>query len=375
MKNIRTWLKNIPLPDDPIYREQAPILQTLIVGLIIVGIVSLLLAIITIGIFSLAFVILFVWLLTYFVSLGLLRRRHFLASLNLLSFSLAFGLFFLFIPRGTKTEGNVYMLLLLPILLSGLIGTRRMMWTMVGLLVALFIAIGMLETTMPAVVGYMPYNPQFNFTGGLSFLIVACLPAMIIDRFSNKLRSSLRTLIDREQELVEVRNQQETVISERTAHLQRALAEVERREQALNHTLEALQRSQESVRKLSVPVLPVLPQVLAVPLIGDLDQERAETLMNNTLAAVIRERTRYIIFDITGVPVVDTRVARVLLQTADALRLMGTRVILVGIQPEVAQTIVSLGLDLDAFITQPDLRSAIASLSEYDSCRSPLREV
>lgn len=267
------------------------------------------------------------------------------------------------------------MLLLLPILLSGLIGTRRMMWTMVGLLVALFIAIGMLETTMPAVVGYMPYNPQFNFTGGLSFLIVACLPAMIIDRFSNKLRSSLRTLIDREQELVEVRNQQETVISERTAHLQRALAEVERREQALNHTLEALQRSQESVRKLSVPVLPVLPQVLAVPLIGDLDQERAETLMNNTLAAVIRERTRYIIFDITGVPVVDTRVARVLLQTADALRLMGTRVILVGIQPEVAQTIVSLGLDLDAFITQPDLRSAIASLSEYDSCRSPLREV
>jgi rsbT co-antagonist protein RsbR len=77
---------------------------------------------------------------------------------------------------------------------------------------------------------------------------------------------------------------------------------------------------------------------------------------------VERERARKVIFDITGVPLVDTRVAQVLLQTAAAVRLLGAQPLLVGIRPEVAQTIISLGLDFEAITTYSNLQEAVEAL-------------
>jgi rsbT co-antagonist protein RsbR len=108
--------------------------------------------------------------------------------------------------------------------------------------------------------------------------------------------------------------------------------------------------------------LPVLPGVLIAPLVGAIDESRAAVFVANVLRAVERERAQQVIFDVTGVPLIDTQVARMILQAADAVRLLGAQVILVGIRPEVAQTVVGLGVALD-MKTFADLQQAIHALS------------
>lgn len=120
--------------------------------------------------------------------------------------------------------------------------------------------------------------------------------------------------------------------------------------------------NQDTLRELSAPILPVLPGVLVAPLIGTIDSRRAIVFMNNVLTMVAQEQARYIIFDVTGVPIVDTQVAQVLLQTANAARLLGAQVLLVGIRPEVAQTLVALNIRFDTFTAYVDLREAVIAL-------------
>jgi rsbT co-antagonist protein RsbR len=106
-------------------------------------------------------------------------------------------------------------------------------------------------------------------------------------------------------------------------------------------------------------VLPVMRGVLVMPLIGVIDSERAARLTHAVLAAIERHRAGIVILDVTGVPLVDTQVARTLLQVAAAARLLGTQTVLVGLRPELAQTIVGLGLSLGDLITRADLQSGI----------------
>jgi rsbT co-antagonist protein RsbR len=108
--------------------------------------------------------------------------------------------------------------------------------------------------------------------------------------------------------------------------------------------------------------------VLVLPLIGTIDSQRAALLTERLLDAIQRERGRTVLIDITGVPVVDTHVAAVLLEAAQAVRLLGAEPVLVGIRAEVAQTIVGLGLDLSRITARRDLRSGLAyALSQNSS--------
>jgi anti-anti-sigma regulatory factor len=127
-------------------------------------------------------------------------------------------------------------------------------------------------------------------------------------------------------------------------------------------TIETLQRVteeqrllQETVLALSAPLLPLLPGVLVLPLIGAIDPRRAERLLEAELEAVMREQAQVVLVDITGTPVVDTGVAMQLVRSAEAARLLGCRTILVGVQPEIAQTLVGLGLDLRGITTRATL--------------------
>jgi anti-anti-sigma factor len=131
----------------------------------------------------------------------------------------------------------------------------------------------------------------------------------------------------------------------------------------LAQTLDDLRASQETLRELSAPIIPVLPGVLVAPLIGALDSTRAAVLTSNILRMVQSHQARYVIIDITGVPFVDTHVAGILMRAAAAVRLLGAQVWLVGIRPEVAQTIVILGIDLQTISTHPDLQAAVTLLS------------
>jgi DNA-binding LacI/PurR family transcriptional regulator/anti-anti-sigma regulatory factor len=116
----------------------------------------------------------------------------------------------------------------------------------------------------------------------------------------------------------------------------------------------------DTVRELGCPVIPLLSEVVLVPLIGGIDSGRASQIVESLLHEAARLRARMVVVDVTGVPVVDASVADALIRAAQALRLLGVQAILTGIRPEVAQTLVGLGLDLSGIATQRDLQSGIA---------------
>jgi len=114
-----------------------------------------------------------------------------------------------------------------------------------------------------------------------------------------------------------------------------------------------------TVRGLSSPIVPVLDGILVMPLVGVIDSERASLLIETLLHGVEQYRATMVILDVTGVPIIDTQVARTLLDAARAVKLLGTQTMLVGLRPELAQTIVGLGLDLTGLSTQADLQSGV----------------
>jgi rsbT co-antagonist protein RsbR len=148
-------------------------------------------------------------------------------------------------------------------------------------------------------------------------------------------------------------------IAERTADLEQALSEREQTLSALRESIEARDLLSATVRELSSPVLPLTRDVLVMPLIGTIDTGRAALLVEALLQSIERQRARIVIIDVTGVPIVDTQVAHTLLQAASSVRLLGAEPVLVGLRPELAQTIVGLGIDLSDLTIQINLESGV----------------
>ena len=121
---------------------------------------------------------------------------------------------------------------------------------------------------------------------------------------------------------------------------------------------EVIRRQQQELLELSTPVVRLWDNILALPLIGTLDSARTQIVMQNLLEAVISYSAAIAIIDITGVPTVDTLVAQHLLKTVAAARLMGADCIISGIRPQIAQTIIHLGVDLSDVITKATLADA-----------------
>ncbi|WP_449619643.1 RsbT co-antagonist protein RsbRA [Robertmurraya sp. Marseille-Q9965] len=119
-----------------------------------------------------------------------------------------------------------------------------------------------------------------------------------------------------------------------------------------------------ALQELSAPLIPVFDGISVMPLIGAIDTERAKQIMENLLNGVVKHRSEVVLIDITGVPVVDTMVAHHIIQAADAVRLVGARCMLVGIRPEIAQTIVSLGINLNQVTTKNTLKKGMEAALE-----------
>lgn len=119
-------------------------------------------------------------------------------------------------------------------------------------------------------------------------------------------------------------------------------------------------RQQEELIELSTPVVQLWEGILALPLIGTLDSERTQVVMENLLERLVATGSSMAVIDITGVPTVDTLVAQHLLKTVAAAQLMGADCIISGIRPQIAQTIVHLGIDLSAVATKASLADAFA---------------
>jgi rsbT co-antagonist protein RsbR len=121
---------------------------------------------------------------------------------------------------------------------------------------------------------------------------------------------------------------------------------------------ELISRQQQELLELSTPVVKLWDGILALPIIGTLDSARTQVVMENLLQSVVATNSKYAIIDITGVPTVDTLVAQHLLKTITAARLMGAECIISGVRPQIAQTIVHLGINLEDVITKSKLSDA-----------------
>ncbi len=121
-----------------------------------------------------------------------------------------------------------------------------------------------------------------------------------------------------------------------------------------------IQAQAATLAELSTPLIPISDHVVVMPLIGAIDSDRARQVLEALLHGIERSHARVAILDITGVPLIDTQVAKSLLVAAQAVRLLGAQIVLTGIRPEVAQTLVGLGVDLGDIVTHSTLQSGIA---------------
>ena len=136
---------------------------------------------------------------------------------------------------------------------------------------------------------------------------------------------------------------------------------------------ELISRQQQELLELSTPVVKLWDGILALPIIGTLDSARTQVVMESLLQTVVSTNSKFAIIDITGVPTVDTLVAQHLLKTITAARLMGAECIISGVRPQIAQTIVHLGINLEDVVTKARLSDAFA-LALQRSGRKVVRE-
>ncbi len=140
---------------------------------------------------------------------------------------------------------------------------------------------------------------------------------------------------------------------------------IEQERVALQQQVIEAQRS--ALRELSTPLIPIAENVVIMPLIGTIDSARAQQVMETLLEGVATHQATLALIDITGVSTVDTQVAQALVRAARAVRLLGARVMLTGIQPQIAQTIVHLGVDLSDIDTRSSLQAGVAAALRHTS--------
>jgi rsbT co-antagonist protein RsbR len=270
------------------------------------------------------------------------------------------------------TNGSVLVVFQIPIALAGLLAGRRLLLTAAGWSIGLIIAVTILESFSPPLAGFFAAlpNPDGSVASPLAgqpvvldvgfFIAVTILLTLLLDRFGSALRAALSNSLEREDELQGIRASLEAMVTERTAALQTALDDVLARAEAQAQLLAENQKQRDMLKDLSVPVIPINANTLVMPLVGALDTTRLRQLQEQSLRAIERTSARSLVLDITGVPIVDSQVAHGLLMTVRSARLLGADVTLVGIRPEVAQTIVGIGVDLRDIDTFSDLQSALA---------------
>jgi anti-anti-sigma factor len=152
-------------------------------------------------------------------------------------------------------------------------------------------------------------------------------------------------------------HQEMLALTTELADVQRDLRRQNRQQQKL---LDEQKQLLQTIQELTAPAVPIWDGVLLVPLVGHIDSQRAQKITDELLQRVHTNRVIYAILDMSGIAFVDTSVAQHLLETAQALRLLGVQTVLVGINPGIAESIIHLGIDLKGFLVQSDLYHAVA---------------
>lgn len=387
---MRDWLDRIPLTD-PIQQRLARFFQIVLLGWVLLATLGIPLNVLrNTGVAAsdpplpppeaippiflvlgwlLLVATLMLWL-SPVIALVLLRRGRFNGAVLMAIWGLLFGHSIATFTLGVA-DPSVYVVFQIPIALAALLGGRRLLITVAGYSILFVLLIGFLQLQNPPAAGFfsMATLAAMNGTGPaldlaqplVFFVATTLLTSLLLERFGNSLREALNQSLHREAELQAIRVSLESTVSERTAELQEALNEAKERSVVQARLLDELEAQRDTIRELSVPVLPISQGTLVMPLVGTLDSARLRQIQEQALSQLEATRARRLILDITGVPIVDTQVAQGLIRVVQAARLLGSDVTLVGIRPEVAQSIVGLGLDLSGIHTFSNLQGALSS--------------
>jgi anti-anti-sigma regulatory factor len=256
------------------------------------------------------------------------------------------------------TRISVSYLFLWAIMMAAVLLETPMLWLTTGVAIACYGGLSLLELyqvwPLPLVhpelfAAWHQIEDPWIFESFLADMAIVLFGYIVVTWFASIASRSLRRAVER------TREQNVELEGYRTELEQRVAARTDQ----LNQTLRQLEASLETVREVGSPVLPIMEQVLLVPLIGALDSERMAQALDQVLAGVSAHHSRVVIVDITGVPMVDTAVASALLQMARGVRLLGATPVLVGIRGEVAQTMVALGVDLRRIVTRAGLQEGL----------------
>lgn len=345
---LRAWMLAIPIADQ-LRREQAAILQSFITILGVASLLGIPLSLTaTSAVDQVSGVISsLIQLLLLAVAIAVLRRGGFRTSVALVIVSMIIFAALNMIPTGLEGSRSVFTVLTVPIVLGGLLGGRRLLVLAAILTMLLVIGVAVLSSAAPTLVGYSQerYDPVLTCA---VYLVMAVVLSVLIDRFGGALQAALERARARERELDELRVSLEQQVADRTESLQA--------------TVDQLRASQATISMIGAPVLPVLPGVLVAPLIGLFDSARAAALRDKILAAVDRQRAKTVIFDLTGMDIVDPHTVAELLQLSAAVRLLGADSVIVGVRAEFAIAMVELRIDLRAQRIFPNLQEAVAAL-------------
>ncbi len=203
------------------------------------------------------------------------------------------------------------------------------------------------------------YADTFNLLIYCMFIFGLLASRKLADNATKVAENALADVEQSALALQEANNTLEQRVIERTVEVEKNLLELEQLAQTQARLLFENEQQRQTIRNLSVPIIPVTKTTMVMPLVGELDQERIEHIHYQALQALSHRKVQTLIMDITGVPIVDTQVAQGIIAVAQAAQLLGGRIILVGIRPEVAQTIVGLGIDISVIQTYADLQSAL----------------
>jgi rsbT co-antagonist protein RsbR len=259
--------------------------------------------------------------------------------------------------RGDVSSSLLY--LVVPVLIAGVVLRPVQIWT------ALVLAYALLAVDVARVPAEVRSQPDLlsllSNTALILFIValIAFISARIAAGAFVAAQQAQHAADEASHKLAELNANLEDQVQVRTQELSQALAEVEIRAVERQHLLDEINHQRDTIREMSVPILPVRAGTLVLPLVGALDSERLNDLQTQALGALERSRAHTLLLDVTGVPIVDTYVARGILRTVQSARLLGANAILIGVRPEVAQALVTLGVDLADVHTAADLESAL----------------
>lgn len=270
-------------------------------------------------------------------------------SADLASQQVSFGAFFLGIAP----------------LIASLIMRPREIWIVLIINIILLLIVGWNSSPNAPL---LANNTWLSLSGALIFQGVISslgfLGASHIQRTLQRVYAARNLAQQNAAELARTNEELEARIQERTLALQTAFAEVQERAEAQARLIAENEQQRQMILQMSVPIIPVSDSVMVMPLVGSLDSQRLNHLTQHALHTIQESKTCYLVLDITGLVLVDTQVAQGIMKVVQSTRLLGAETLLVGIRPEVAQTVVQLGLRLDDIRTYSTLQAALTSLSD-----------